>query len=173
MRTLPAEDLVYEDTKGFVVSECNWDWSMDVGADAEDVARASAMGCFLSDNRSTRSAVVRGLSHRNKIWVRVLGVKRTACRPPAGLCHARIWLERMKFRQLQKLVLGRKRGTGCSEEDRLIASGGVRLEPRHSPKGAAVGKIEKGWYVTALSFRTILHPGRTILIRLTGLGPAQ
>ena len=37
-----------------------------------------------------------------------------------------------------KLLLGREHGTGCLEEDRLIASGGIRLEPRHSPKRAVV-----------------------------------
>jgi len=35
-----------------------------------------------------------------------------------------------------KLLSGRERGTGCLEEDRLIATGGIRLEPRHSPKRA-------------------------------------
>jgi hypothetical protein len=29
-----------------------------------------------------------------------------------------------------RLLLGRERGTGCLEEDRLISSGGIRLEPR-------------------------------------------
>lgn len=50
-----------------------------------------------------------------------------------------------------KLLLGRERGTDCLEEDRLIASGGIRLEPRDSPKRAVAWKIWKGRDVTTPS----------------------
>jgi hypothetical protein len=45
-----------------------------------------------------------------------------------------------------KLLLDRE-----LEEDRLIASGGIRLEPRDSPKRAVAGKIGKRRDVAALS----------------------
>src|SRR5450755_3238179 len=40
----------------------------------------------------------------------------------------------------------------CLQEDCLVASGGVRLEPRHSPKRAAVRKIGKWRDISTLRF---------------------
>lgn len=40
--------------------------------------------------------------------------------------------------------MGRKRGTRYSEEDGLIAFGGIRLEPRYSPERAAARRNREG-----------------------------
>jgi len=43
---LSLRSLLYEDPEGFFVGKRNWNWSVDAGADAKDVACTSAMGCF-------------------------------------------------------------------------------------------------------------------------------
>ena len=56
------------------------------------------------------------------------------------------------FRQLANELSGRIALRCCLPEDRLVASGGVRLEPRHSPKRTAVRKIGKWRDMATLRF---------------------
>ena len=59
MAHLHLAELLYEDPESIVVGKRHWNGSVVAGAGAEDVARASSMGGFLSDDRRNRGVVLR------------------------------------------------------------------------------------------------------------------
>jgi hypothetical protein len=48
-----------------------------------------------------------------------------------------------------------------------IAVRGIAFEPRSSSKWIVAREIGKRWQITTLNFRSLLHPGRTVLKLLT------